>query len=330
MARVLYVIPERFSASRLDLQVSVSNPGGGVSTKVQRVYEILSRYYEVIFTTSLSRYDAGDIIFLDPLAVRMTDNPETVVSQYEHHQAKLKILNCTEQSIMEISEDFRARLYRASMVTTSCCDFQENQLLCMGYPTVRLCDPIPPVFYNPTATKELGVVALGQISYDKNIPMLIELFNLLQGKGIKTVYIGSASLWGQNSVDNRLLEKQLLKVTNEFYPNVPQYMVARLLGQYSCAVFLADHETYSESNAEALMASVLCFYGLHELWTERPGVHGLDTPLDFLHAIGCKTQDFKKSPSYVYGRKSVDWALANCSYETFLKQWEGVVSYAKW
>lgn len=330
MSRLLYVVGNRFKDFSPHRSMGPGNSGGGVSSKVSRVADLLGGFYDVELIGDFSVNDTASILVLDPLVIRLTSNPENVLHAYEQHTAGLKVLYCSEQAFFELSSEYRERLYKASSVVTSCSDFHEMQFNLMGYPTVRLCDPIPELFYSPDSQKELSVVSMGHISYIKNIPMLIEIYKLLYDARVPTIYVGGSSLWGELSVGNRQLEVELQRYCRYFHRNVSQYQVAQILGKSAIGICCSFHDTASESNQEGNMAGVFYYYGRHRLWLERPGRHGFASPKHFFEAIKEDTKDFQQLPARSNRRKAEKWALENCSSEVFLTQWREVTNYARW
>ena len=330
MSRLMYVVGNRFKDFSLYRTMGPGNAGGGVATKVMRVAEILRGFYDVDLIGEFSVHDTASILMLDPLAIRLARDSENMLDAYENHTANLKVLYCSEQAFLELSSDFRERLYKASSVVTTCSDFQELQFNMIGYPSVRLCDPIPDIFYSPDTSKMLSVVSMGHISHFKNIPMLIEIYKLLYNAGVKTIYVGGSALWGDLSVKNRSLELELRRYCREFERNVPQYQVARILSKAAMGVCCSFHETASEGNQEGNMAGVWWYCGDHRLWKERPGRYGLRSPKHFFEVMSKDTDGFNRVPAAAKRVKAEKWALDHCSTSAFLKQWEEVVTYANW
>lgn len=323
MSDIVYAVNNGFINYQPEVPPSRLNRGGGISMKVHRVSEAWSPYYDVLMTERFEEETCNTLV-LDPLIVRYAREPEAVAEKYENHKAALKILYCSEQALLELPFERRKQLVNASSVVTSCCSFQEKQLSMMGIRTKRLCDPIPPVFLNPTIDKEVSVMGIGQISHEKNTPQMIEVFKALSEQGVKTIYMGSASLWDEASAEGLKLESELRQYSTEFYHNIPQTQVALVMRSVSAGVYLAFHETVSESNQEGCMAGIMGFYGGHALWSERPGVHNLRSTDDFVNAIATATKNFTKVPTQKHRLAAEDWALRHCSYETFINQWKEI------
>ena len=73
------------------------------------------------------------------------------------------------------------------------------------------------------------------------------------------------------------------------------------------------------------MAGVLCLYGLHGAWADRPGIHGLDSIEDFVDALSAATENFTRLPDSDYFDEARRFAMENYSSETFLKNWSDIL-----
>ena len=331
--KIVYGMPDRFGKYRLDQPVSRYNPGGGISTKAQRVFQAWSEWYDVEMVEPWWKdMDPRAYLVVDPLSFRfIPEDTELgqVVEAYERHPAPFKVLYGSELAIMCLPFEERTRIFQASTLVTTCCDFQEGLFQALGQRSLRFCDPVPEsVFYNPLHEKELSLVVCGSISDCKQSFKVVDIFKALKGK-LKLIYVGGADLWGQTFSENERIATEIRRLADEFHYNVSQAEVARIFARASCGIFDTAHETCSESNQEFLMSGGRCYYGLHALWEERPGVHGLEDALSFVSAISSETQAFKALPVPRYRAESETWALEHCSYAAFMQQWKEVVRQCK-
>lgn len=332
--KLTYLVPDRFGMYKINVVPSHRNPGGGMGVKVQRAIEVWESFYDVKVTEILD--SSLDFVVVDPLWFKWLGRYELhsrdydeVVGRYEDFSG-VKILYSTELALLEIPVQYRERIVRASTVVTTPCEWLSGLYRMQNIPSVRLCDPVPEsIFYNPSISKTLSVVAMSRISMDKNSEVVLEIFKALEGKPITRIYIGGADLWGgENSADSEL-ECEIRRYCDEFYHNLAQPEIARKLATIGCAIFDTFHDTASESNLEACMSGITSFYGGHGLWDERPGVKGLERVDEFVKAIGDVTNNFTVPPSDTYRKESEEWALSHCSYKQFLKEWKDIWSYVR-
>lgn len=331
--KIHYLIPDRFGLFNLELPPSMKNKGGGASAKVQRVIEALGQYYEVVVTDSMPD-EKADCILTDPIWFRFQEfhSPEylyKMVEIYENYPARLKILCSTELALLELPYEARERIVQASSVVSTPCKWLSGLYNVHGITNVRLCDPVPSIFYNPNEKKTVSVVGMSLISSIKNSERILEIFKALEGKSIKRIYIGSADLWGEPNRYSIALEDAIRSNCDTFYRNLHQRGVATELMNVGAGIFDTYHDTGSESNLEALMSGVVGLYGSHGLWAERPGVHGLETADDFVDSLAELTDGFTKPPPKEKRIESEDWALQNCSYDHFLMEWRDLLAHVK-
>lgn len=333
-----YLIPDRFGKYDLNAVPSKQNPGGGMGTKAQRAIEAWSRFYDVMQTENIETCLADAPLVVEPLwfqyrghqNLSFVGDIEIAVEAYERHQSKIKILYSTELLMLEIPTPLRHRIFKASSVVTTPCKWLSGIYEMQGIHSLPLCDPVPEsTFYNPDTPKTLSIVAIGRISTDKNSEKVLEIFKALKDKPIKTIYIGGSDLWGHTNAIDSQLEREIRANCDEFHHNLSQHELATHLSSISCGIFDTYHDTGSESNLEACAAGIVSFYGSHGLWQERPGIHNLYTVQDFVDAIAKHTQDFTTPPAAEDRRKAETWALTNCSYNQFMKEWQEVLKYAR-
>ncbi len=332
-----YVTVDRYSKFMPGVPPSEKHPGGGMGPKTLNAIDAWRRFYQVYVSQDINAHPTVDILVVEPLWFNLRggfgnlENPdlEEAVSAYEKHPAGIKVIYQSEFTMLKLPAEFRTRIVKASSVVTSNCTYQKRMYEMMGIKTVRLCDPqSEDVYYHPTVPKELSIIAMSRISTQKNTQKVVEVFKLLKDTPIETVFAGGASLWGFSRKQDLEIEQELRSVSNRFYHNLTQLPLGKLLASCGCAMFDVFHDCCASSNLQALLAGCLCFYGMHGLFIERPGIHELDSPSEFVDAIAEATEDFKQPPDAKHRLKAETWALGDSSCEQFLKDWEGVMRHA--
>ena len=333
---LLYLTLDRYSKYDQFLPITPSNSGGGMGEKTIWAVNTLSSQYSVRVSQDIE--PDHEIVVVEPLWFRirggmnnLTTPPlEESVDSFEKNNAQLKIVYTSETSLMKLPPEYRRAIIASADVITSNCDFQKNQFNMMDIPSQLLCDIAPEhLYYNPLVPKRLSVVALGRISTTKNSQKVLDIFRALEGTGIERVYIGSANLWGDESRIDKHLEQEIKRYSDKFYRNIPHIMVGKILSNIAFAIFDTFHDCCSTSNLQALMSGILCFYGVHGLWNERPGVHGLETVNSFVEAMDSHSDGFTQVPDKDTRAEIESWALDNCSTFAFEKQWEGVIHHGR-
>lgn len=333
---LLYVTLDRYSKYSVYSPVGPDNNGGGMGEKTLAAAEVWKSLYPMSVSQEL--IEGFDILVVEPLWFRIRGGNgsltipdlEKSVEQYENYLASIKVLYTSETSLMKIPATYRNRIIEASNIVTHNCLFQRDQFRSMGITTEPLCDIVTPdFFYYPDHKKELSIVALGRISTDKNSQVVADVFKGLEGKGIKRIYIGSSDLWGMDNQEDAKIEEEIAEWSDELYRNIPHIRIGRILSKSTYGMFDSFHDCSATSNQQALMAGILCFYGLHGLWRERPGVHGLEGAEAFIEAIEKHSEGFTKIPSNEAINRIEQYAMSQFSPLVFEEQWGRIIQKCK-
>ena len=332
---IFYLTVDRYRDYRIDIRPGETNPGGGISTKTQVVLEAWRRFYDVGCGQTIEDSKDADILVVEPLWFLLrgglcteieAPDLEASIQAYEQHPARLKILYLSELSFARIKRSDRDRIAAASTVITSNCEFQRGFFDVLGYRTQRLCDPVSSVYDQPDdSQRELSVMAVGRVSQVKNTPKLVHIFDELNYLGVKTIFVGNATLWGDAWYNDKSIERDMQSVASVYYPSLTPPELAELWSRASCGIFDSFHDSCCASNLESLMAGVLCLYGLHGAWADRPGIHGLDSIEDFVDALSAATENFTRLPDSDYFDEARRYAMENYSPEAFLKNWSDIL-----
>ena len=335
--QIFYLTVDRYSQFMPNVPPGEKNPGGGISGKTIGVVEAWRREYDVEVSENIDQCDRADVLVVEPLWFRLrgglleqlkAPNLLTAIKDYEDHPAKTKVVYLSEFAFDKFPLDCRNRIIEASTVVTSNCPYQKSYFNMKGIETVHLPDPVSEsVFYTPRPKKELSVCGTGRISVQKNSQKLVRIFRALERYPIKRVYVGDAALWGFASEADLWIEDEMRTVVDEFYVSQAQIPLRNILERQSCIILDTFHDSCSSSNIEAMMAGVLCLYGLHGAWKDRPGISGLDEVEDFVAAIAKATTEFTAIPSTRWVEKSQEWVMARYSFVQFLKDWRELLRY---
>lgn len=331
---LFYLTLDRYSKYKPDEPVSEKNPGGGMGPKTLSVIDVWQGFYDVSVAQEL--HGNAEILVVEPLWFLLrggagdlaTPDIDKSIEEYKNYPARVKVVYTSELAFLKLRKSHREEIMKASTVVTTNCHFQKMLFEMFNVPTMPLCDVIDPInYYRPKQKKRLAVMAMGRISIDKNSQKIVEIFKALSGK-IERVYFGGAGLWGYSQAEDTFIESELKAHCDTFFNNVPQYEVSNELIGVAMGIFDPFHDCASTSNLQSLMAGLYNFYGLHGLWTERPGHHNLRTVSDFVEAIEASTDGFKSLPSSQFRKESESWALEHTSPDCFLNEWQDIIRYA--
>ena len=317
-----YLVPGHFE--RFDPRISqgVTNPGGGVRTKIFSVLKALSEQ-GVNLRTSVSSL-RNHFVLVEPIVFQNRDYP--FLNEFASYSG-VKVLYSTEMHPLKWVGNFRDNVIREFDYVTYCCEFQRKLWDAMGIKNIHLLtDPIDTDLFIPLE-KRLQVIAVGRISSIKNSEFIRDLFAKLQPiKGVSTCYVGGASLWGGQLRSDVMLELEIRNVVDVFVENCPQSVLAGYFGQSSFFVANNFHETFSESQAEALSAGCVSVCGGHPLFSERPGFFtksGVDATFSVLESV---TEGFTRLPESDLFDRSRAWAIENVGFNAFNRQLSAVLS----
>ena len=299
--------------------------GGGMPVKTQRVLEVLGRRYFVRGISEVSEATAP-LMVIEPLYFNMLEDhedPYQKLSELKAHPAK-KLLYCSEMGLLRMDPPLRNGILSCVDAITCNCLYQAEMFKYIGVrPDSILTDPIPCHIFKPSENRTQRVIATGNVSWQKNVAYLVEIFSELQELGVETCYIGSASLWGRTSdVENLRLERELKQVADHYHPSLTQAETAEVMRECTAGLWVAWHETFGMGLAELMACGLHCWMFPHGLREERPGLDfNTKTAIEGALAIAEKLDN----PPECLSSTSRTWALKNVSYEAFLTQFEGII-----
>ena len=322
----------------LDIQAprGHENSGGGMACLMNAVKSVLSTRYIVRQVTDISELesdfvivDAVHLAYLSPTGDFQYDK---IVEQFKDmkaaHPTRKMLLWCAEKTLLRIPHTTRTEFLKHVNAIAVTVPYIENLLKAVNvYSVGYLCDCINPDLFRPAAEKEMSLIAVGALKHIKNIEWILEVFNRLEDTGIKRIYLGSAELWSsENRSEDQTLIEHIQDTTELWIPNASPVKVAYHAAHAAFTLNNTWHDCSSRANEELLMSGVISIHGEHPLFEGRPGFK-VKTPAEAVEKISELTHGFTQSPDPDLHRRSREWALANVSEETFLKQFENLTRY---
>ena len=315
-----YLVPHKYLDYDLNRAPGLENPGGGVATKIQRVFEVANQRWYMSLISEIEECRAP-VLIVEPLWASVGSKPleecvEALAAYFEAQKfIEQKILYCTELDILQWPNGVRQKFLELFDVVTFCCDYQRGLFRAYNISScVCLCDPVPERVFFPASQKERLVVGVGKISWKKNSEGLIELFRMLSDSKYESVYLGGVTMWGDSESEyNSDLERELRAVTQHYVGNVRQQDVAYYLSRAAFFVHAAYHDTNSESQLEAALSGCVTLALGHPTMRGRGDFTELGDVRSMADAIlGFSDEDIRAA-----GVRSRSWALERCSYEVF-------------
>ena len=178
-----------------------------MGTKTYRVLEALKDVYPRTRGICNSAEIEAETVLIEPLrfalgtgAFEGCEPMDGIIYGLSQHKGR-KILYCSELGLLRMSPQVRTQVLNVVDAVTANCRFQANLFKYVGvHCDGILCDPIPDAFCRKRGAMSSSprLLATGNISWQKNIPQVIEVFKALKGV-VERVYIGSASLWNDTT-----------------------------------------------------------------------------------------------------------------------------------
>ena len=192
------------------------------------------------------------VVLVDPLALSQESGPDAPERVQEYCQSvATKILWCEEQEIIRMNAKHRVVVLEHTDTVTVCNQYLQSIIAEYDIESEVLYTPIDHLYYKPAVTKKRQIVVMGQVSYAKNTPMVIEVFDALRDKDIEPIFVGNALLWGMLSRESDAeLEPQLKDVCTHF-PALSHSEVAQLLSESWAYLNIAKYDVGSLAFIEA-------------------------------------------------------------------------------
>lgn len=316
-----FLIPDKYIGFDPNKPPSETNPSGGIATKYSRVKEAASQFWNIELISDVENLNT-DILFIEPLWFALDNKDDNEFDQkidsILNLDCKQVILYCSEMCIIKWPNQIREKICDRMDAITTCCQYHRRIFRYANVPvTHTLCDPVPEQQFKPNPLKERTVIAMGQISWHKNSQNIANIFKAIrQHTDIKTIYMGSTSLWGGDTQRSNTLQNEIQTHSDEFISHASVLKTAEKLNSSAFFLHGAIHDTYSESQAEAGSAGCVTFGIGHPLLEERPTLWGFETP----EALATQIQNLDTDDKHNYAQQSRKFALEHYAYPVFQKQ----------
>ncbi len=326
-----YLVPEAYTSFDLE---SRRNSGGGMMPNINARSTALATRYKVNLTNNVSEL-SSDFCLVECLWFAQAWNPNVSEAELNAQYVKrvdalcqtksTKVLVCTELQILRLPWWVRGKInhYFAGIVVNSKSLWDIIVALDMT-PIGYLNDAIDPYLFRP-GKKTMSVIFLGALKHIKNPYTIFDVFHKLEGTGIERICIGSAAIWSnEKKVEDAELGKEIKACTDVWIPNASYVKTAYHISSVSIGINDTWHDVSSRSNQEELMAGIVSVGGRHEVFKERPGIHGLETADQFVQAIHQLTEGYTRIP-YELCAASREWAKKHLSTDAFLRQFDEII-----
>ena len=309
---------------------SAQGGGGGMGVKTFRVLEALRDTYPKTNSITNATEITADTVFIEPLRFTLATESFTsiphqpvkvLIDTLRHSKAK-KILYCSDMTLLRMPPPLRHDVLEICDLVTCNSQFLVNAFKYIGIICNHiLIDPIPSLFEPPGdyLHRDAMVVAMGNVSWEKNSPQVSAVFKRLKGR-VKTCYIGSASLWHENTTNPvaKRLEEELFANADTVIREATTPDVAAILTKARFGLWVAYHDTYATATHEMIMSGLATISARHGLASALPLdiQSGVENQANAIVRLLDRSNDELEANA----KQLTAWANANVSYAAFQKQ----------
>lgn len=308
-----------------------------MGTKTYRVLEALRDVYPKTRNVYNTSELEAETVIIEPLRFTLPpgnyvapgaeyESPEVVIEALRK-QKSVKILYCSELTLLRMSPRLRKAVLGVCDVVTHNCKFQKQTFKYVGVHSQHLlCDPVPDVFIPKSdyASRSSRVIATGNISWQKNAPQVIEIFKKLKGE-IERVYIGSANLWYDASSQEgpQKLQDSLYEQVDTIIPEATTAQIAEEFHKTRFGLWVAFHDTFATAAQEMIMAGIMVTSAKHPLASEIPvwNVSGVNAQVKAIRSLREQPIEALIEQS----KRLTEWARKHVSYSAFQNQLKSVL-----
>ena len=319
-----YVNHEKVLDVDLDGKPGKDNPGGGIPSKVWNIKRAFPKM-------EVSDELGGAVNLIDPIWINMFNTAESLNEKFEQikDSGAVNILWQEELGMFRLTiavldskgnrkGDYRFDYYNEIDYIFNCNQYLNNMMKAyIGQPMSILYTPIDSEFFMPAPVKKKQILAMGRVSYEKNIRGIIDMFKALPDS-IDKIYVGNVHLWGKteemyetdwdDKTDWRPLPEDLenehniklqneLKEVCEWHPSLDKHQVADILSESWGYINMSRYDTGCLSFLESAMSGCHCFcWKSHPMFDEYDFVNRFSGIADGSELI-MKTLEIKPDPN---------------------------------
>lgn len=266
MPHVSYLVPSRYFDFSNSTAPSEYTRSSGMTSKVWNVHRAIPEI------RVRDRIEESAIVHLvEPLwFVNKTDERLQSIKDSQ----ELTLLWAEEQELSRWNGNEMENVFNSVNGIAVCNEYYKQVITeFVGYRKIHvLRTPIDSHWFQPaTGPKEPFIVGIGQISHEKNILDLCDLFkrvrNLDYGDKpkLQSVYIGNSEMWAENTYHNREAGQEVGRSADIWIPSANRREVAEWLSKSWGYVNMSIYDVGCLSFLEAGMAGCHAF-----CWNEHP------------------------------------------------------------
>lgn len=299
--------------------MSKSNPGGGVSVKIENLVKAVPT---IRIITDIA--EAGNITITEPLWFSAGDDDfDARVEAYQAYKG-LKILWTSDLSFTKWKGENREAILDATDIVAGNSPYMYNLLhVYTGDKTAYLTDPFDVRQIDMLPERQRTIYSNSQIIIEKGIDDIIDIYAGLTGSGLERLFIGATDNWGIeiNPETSFKLDANMEQVCDRRIRHASRLDVAKVAGSSWLALSFARYETFGYAMIEALAGGCHVFCGKHLAYKDRP-VTVCDSPIDAIKKIETFILEYDVTDINSEGR---EYVRENYGLEKFRKQLIGII-----
>ena len=317
-----YLTYEDYALYDPHIKPSQQRNAGGMQSKTYRVREALDEFFPGARVVSRVDEIRSRVVMIEPLWFIMGREIDEEIEKLQSLDVK-KIIYGSEFGPLRISPSARERFFELGDVVTANCVFLRDLFSYIGiHASHILTDPMSNTFTPRDVPRRNQVVAMGNISWIKNVMQLIEVYKRLEGV-TERVYIGSGKLWGITDKRNEELQAELFEHTDRVLPDAIPAEIAVELQQTKVGYWCAYHDTFSSCTHEMLACGVPVVAGPHGLAPELPIAIAADTASQVDHIR--RAIDMPEDEYEAESQRLAEWSRSRVSNAVFAEQLRNVI-----
>ena len=300
----------------------IGNNGGGTTTKIYHMTRALP-VLEIINNIE----DSGMVSIAEILWFHGAggDHVQQRVDDWSKLDA-FKILMTSDVELFRLNGAIREQILDASDVVVCLTDYVLQLFQHFTSKAQVLYDPIDIDMFKPSATKGREIYSAGQITPEKNVQMVSEIFDAIPtDSNLTKTYIGGRNLWAGNNRPeaSAKLEADLSQVCDHLESEIPYTAIPERIGGIWGYIADTRYDFSSYSMTEAMACGCWIFTGRHLLYDERPGKR-FNTSEEAVQHIMAQLQETPPE-SGVINEEARQFVVDQNSYDAFREQFKNIV-----
>ena len=307
----------------------INNNGGGTTTKIYHMQRALPNLEIINSIEESGLISIAEILWFHGEG---KDHLRQRIDDWSNLDA-LKILMTSDVELFRLPGELREQIIDASDVI-ACLTKYVFQLFRHFTPKVALLyDPLDidmfkPKTYGtePVFQKDREIYSAGQITLEKNVQMIAEIFDVIPVEANLTkTYIGGRNLWAGNNRPeaSAKLEADLSQVCDHLESEIAYTAIPERIGGIWGYIADTRYDFSSYSMTEAMACGCWIFTGRHLMYDERPGKR-FQTAKAAVELIQSQLEETPPE-SGVINEEARQFVVDQNSYDAFREQFKHIV-----